>query len=120
MIRDVLLAVNEALFWVQGGEMLINTPWFFVWVIVGCCLMLLPLWLVASGKITSRYWHVPVTVVWMSGLLFIVISPGAVQMQLMQECRDIQTEVKGQTIDLRECRHKENYYEDFGDWKVYK
>lgn len=44
MLREFFVPVSEMLFWFTGGELLINTWWFLVWVIGGSVVMVIPLW----------------------------------------------------------------------------
>jgi len=115
MIRESLLWVSEALFWLLDGEMLLNTPWFIVWVFISALLVIVPVYFCSKISTWAMYILFPF---YFFAILLIMQSPGAIQAQLMQECQSIKVVIKDQDVVLRECRKKENYYDDFGAWAI--
>jgi hypothetical protein len=53
----------------------------------------------------------------------LAIAPGIVQQQMMVECKDVTVSVNTEQVGdadivVQQCRTKENFYGDFGDWKL--
>jgi hypothetical protein len=129
MIRDIFIPLAELLFWFTGGELLMNTVWFLVWVVGGAVIMVLPLWFGMSlARQNNRLKWVPglAFIVGFFPALLILTSPGIIQGQLMEECLPIQTVtvdtdlVKSVEVRIRHCRFKANYYdEEFGEWRAW-
>lgn len=129
MIRDLFVPVAELLFWFTGGELLLNTVWFFVWVVGGAVVMVLPLWfgIELSKRGNSLKW-IPQTLflVLFFPILLLITSPGIIQGQMMEECLPIQTQtvntelVNDVEVHIRHCRFKANFYDaEFGEWKAW-
>jgi len=128
MIRDLFIPLAELLFWFTGGELLMNTVWFLVWVIAGAVIMVLPLWFgVELSRRSNPLKWIPQTafLVMFFPMLLVITSPGIIQGQLVEECLPIQTQtvstdlVDDIEIRIRHCRFKANYYdEEFGEWQV--
>lgn len=129
MIRDIFIPLAELLFWLTGGEMLLNTWWFLAWVVGGAVIMVLPLWFGMSlARQNNRLKWVPglAFIVGFFPMLLLITSPGIIQGQLMEECLPIQTVtvdtdlVNGVEVRIRHCRFKANYYdEEFGEWRAW-
>jgi hypothetical protein len=123
MIRDIFVPVAEALFWFTGGELLVNTLWFFGWVLGGTFLMLIPFYLaLTAGKNRSNSLSAIVSLISFLPMLMLIVSPGIIQVSLMQECRTVSAEVTiegvTETQNVRQCRVKENFYDsDYGVWQ---
>lgn len=124
MIRELLIPVSEALFWLTGGEMLINTLWFLAWVPgMAVLLMGIPLYLAMtnhSGKAKSL--PALVFIIGFFPSLILIVSPGPIQASLMEECRTVTAEITiegvTETEQIRQCRYKENFYDtEYGPWK---
>ncbi len=129
MIRDIFVSLAELLFWFTGGELLLNTWWFLVWVVGGAVIMVLPLWF---GMSLARKGN---NLKWVPGLAFIIgffpalliiTSPGIIQGQLVEECLPVQTQtvstdlVNDIEVRIRHCRFKANYYdENYGEWRAW-
>lgn len=126
MIREFIVWVSEALFYLTDGVMLINTPWFLAWVLFWSVMMALPLIYVSSFRPSKWRVAIPLMIFFPMLTLFsfmLAISPGIVQQQMMIECKDatinVNTELVGETvIQMKHCRTKENFYGDFGEWKL--
>ena len=129
MIRELLIPLSELLFWFTGGVPLMNSLWFFVWVIVGAVVtaspMFLAMRLIQRG---NRLGWIPGTVflVTFFPMLTVITSPGIIQNDLIKECLPIETVtvdtdlVKDFEIDLRHCRAKANYYDkNYGPWTAF-
>ena len=124
MFRDIILTLSEFFFWLLGGFPIMNTLWFIPYVILLSLILIMPFYMaitIGRNKSTS----IPAIVFLVSFLpvLLIGMGPPIVQMQMMQECETVQSlvetdRVKPVTIDIRQCRIKENYYDDFKDWKI--
>jgi hypothetical protein len=129
VIRDLFVPLAELLFWFTGGELLLNTVWFFLWVIGGAVIMVLPLWLgIELSKRGNRLKWIPQTLflVLFFPVLLLITSPGIIQGQMMEECLPIQTQtvntelVSNIEVRIRHCRFKANFYdEEFGEWKAW-
>jgi hypothetical protein len=126
MIREFIVWVSEALFYLTNGVMLINTPWFLAWVLFWSVMMAMPLIYATSIRPKSYRVAIPLLILFALSTLFAfttAIAPGIVQQQMMMECKDatvnVNTELVGDTaIQVRHCRTKENFYGDFGEWKL--
>lgn len=127
-MRDFVVWLAESLFHLTGGIELINTPYFFVWVVFWSVLMALPLLHLVNHK------NAPTTYVaaigYMVGYSFVfffslmmAISPSNVQSQLMTECETVEAVVETDriwptSIFVEQCHTKENYFDDFGAWQI--
>ena len=126
MLRELFIPIAEALFWLTNGELLLNTLWFLPWVLVGTLLMLIPFYLaIKVGKNKINTLPALVFIVSFFPMLLLIVSPGIVQMQMIQECRDVSAEVTiegtTETQNVRQCRMKENFYDaEYGPWKQTK
>ena len=126
MLRELFIPISEALFWFTGGELLINSLWFLVWASGGTILMLIPFYLaIKVGK--NRINTLPALVFLISFFpaLLLMVSPGIIQTQLIQECRVVSAEVTIEGVteiqQIRQCRMKENFYDtEYGPWKQMK
>jgi len=121
MLRDLMLWISETLFYLQGGEMLINTPWIFAWVVFWTLIIVSPIFFVTHVRQTR--WAVWMFIIIFLPGLMIAISPGAIQSQMMQECETVEGVAATKRIDptvitINQCRVKDNYYGDFGEWKI--
>lgn len=129
MLRDLFIPLSELLFWFTGGVPLMNTLWFFVWVIGGAMIMSSPVFLafrlLNQG---NRFAWIPGTVfvVTFFPALLVITSPGIIQNDLMKECLPVQTVtvdtdlVDDVKVDIRHCRAKANYYdENYGPWTAF-
>jgi len=126
MIREFMLWVSEMLFYVQGGVMLINTPWIAVWVLFWSIVIASPLifWI----HISQNNWAMTTFIIMFFPALLVATGPGVIQTQMMQECEIVELEntlvnLDDEIVDLgplsvNRCRMKDNYYGDFGEWKT--
>lgn len=120
-MREFFVPVSEMLFWFTGGELLINTWWIFVWVLAGSLVMVIPLWY--TIQCSKRPNSVPgfIFIIGFFPTLFLVVSPGIIQMDMIQECRYVEAAItiEGNTEikKVKQCRSKTNYYDDnYGEW----
>lgn len=127
MLRELLIPIAEALFWLTSGELLLNTLWFFPWIVFWALIMAMPIFYVARIKQGNpkSHWPAIVFLVMFFPSLMIVVSPGIIQMQLIQDCRTVSAEVTiegtTETQNVRQCRVKENFYDiEYGPWKQMK
>ena len=126
MLRELFVPIAEALFWLTNGELLLNTLWFLPWVLSGTILMLIPFYLaIKVGKNKSNTLPALVFIVSFFPMLLLIVSPGIVQMQMIQECRDVSAEVTIEGVtesqNVRQCRVKKNFYDtEYGPWKQMK
>lgn len=129
MIRETLLWINETLFYLTGGIPLLNTVWLVPWVVIGALIMAFPLLYPLYFRTSLLKFAPLLFIVSFIPMMTVVISPGAIQGQLMHECKTIEGEmfanaymngekIEPQPVTIRQCRYKENYYEDFGEWKI--
>jgi hypothetical protein len=123
MIRDILLWVSEALFWVLDGQMLVDTHWVIAWLLSGIVLsfLLITITHIISFKYDSMFGIVATLCIF--PLMLIILSPLGLQERLMSECEIFETEVASELsgtkiLELKQCRYKDNYYGDFGEWNV--
>lgn len=121
MIRDFILPMSEFLFWVLGGVPIMNSLWIVPYVAFIVFIMGIPLHLATTHGVRS--FHSIVFVVSFFPLLMISMGPPIVQMQMLQECetvgRIISTDrIDEHVINIRQCRVKDNYYGEFGEWSI--
>lgn len=124
MIRDIIVQISELLFYAMDGNMLMNSPWIFVWVIIGSVIlsspMTFPIWL---NKVhLLKYSHIVFAVLMFPVFLF-MMGPPIAQAQMMQECETVKLlvdtdKVMNYTITEQQCRYKDNYYGKFGEWTL--
>jgi hypothetical protein len=126
MIRELTVWISETLFYLTNGVMLIETPWLLAWVLFWSVMMSMPL--IYVSHIRPSKWRIALPLMIFFPLLTLfsfitAIGPGIVQQQMMIECKDVtvsvNTELVGDAdIDVQQCRTKENFYGDFGEWKL--
>ena len=125
MIRETMLWVSETLFYIQGGEMLIDTPWIFAWVVFWSFILASPMFYAVNIRPT-KWAPLAFILIFFPGLMM-ATGPGIIQVQMMQECKTVEVmmfanatlhgeRVEPQPITINQCRHKDNYYGDFGEW----
>lgn len=124
MLREFFVPVSEMLFWFTGGELLINTWWFLVWVIGGSVVMVIPL-CYAIHRSKRAMWPGFIFLIAFFPTLLLITSPGIIQMDMIQECRVVEATVtiEGNTEvkNVKQCRVKANYYDTvYGEWKEMK
>jgi len=120
----------EQLFYLLNGVPIIGTPFILVWILFWIAFMMMPMIYVIymrPGSVVLGLLSVIMVFTVMGGM-FIAMGPPIVQQEMLSECETVSTETddfefKGETqnvgaIDVKLCRHKDNYYEDFGEWKI--
>jgi hypothetical protein len=104
--------------------MLINTFWFIPFVFAGVASMGLLLLLIHRfGWYIGQTLSTVITIVGIITLIILTAAPGIVQVDFMVECEisevEFASELLGtQTVELKQCRYKDNYYGDFGEWQL--
>jgi hypothetical protein len=124
MIRDIVVWVSEALFWATGGVPLVYTFWFIPWIVLGLVIMMSPIIVLIYGKGDRK----TILAAFILTLLFfptffITMIPSMGQKQMMTQCETVtlnvsSDRVESTTIEAIECRTKNNFYDDFGEWVV--
>ena len=124
MIRDIVVLVSEALFWVTGGVPLVYTFWFIPWVVLGSVIMISPIMVFSYGKSKRTTTLASLMLI----LLFfptltVTMAPGMAQQQMMTQCETVKLNVstdrvESGTLKARQCRTKENFYDEFGEWTL--
>lgn len=123
MIREITLSISEVLFWILGGVPIVNTFWIIPYVVVLTSMMIFPFFFVFFK--TKLYNFGPIIfILTFFPLLLFGIGPPIVQVQMLQECETVEKvvstdRVENHTMDIKQCRVKENYYGEFGEWKIY-
>lgn len=120
MIRDTLLWINETLFYLTGGIQLIDTLWIFPWVLFGGVVMVSPILIFLKFQNRTYLSMLPFVFLLTISLpvMLITISPGAIQSQMMKECKTVDGEmftnaymngkkIEPQPVKIRQCRFKE-------------
>ena len=114
---NLFIWISETLFYLMNGVPLVDSLLIVVWVIVGVLIMVLPIIIMvdAGWAIVAATWFL----VWLA----IVISPGPIQTQMLRECETVESviateRIKPVAMTVNQCRYKDNYYGDFGDWKI--
>ena len=126
MFRELTVWISEVLFYLTNGVMLIETPWLLAWVLFWSVIMTIPL--IYSSHIRPSKWRVALPLMIFFPLLTLfsfitAIGPGIVQTQMMSECETVSVTIDtdrilNHTAEMRQCRFKDNYYNDFGEWQV--
>ena len=124
MIRDTIVWIAEVLFYLLNGELLLNTIWILVWIFGGTVLLLIPYYLAISvGKNRARSLPSMVFLVSFFPILMLIMGPAIVQTQMISECENITVtintdRVELHTVEMQQCRSKENFYGEFGEWRI--
>ena len=122
MIRDISVWIAESLFWLTGGVQLIYTLWFIPWIVVGCVIMMSPYFVLIYGKGNRKTILASLMlIVLFFPTLFATMAPGMVQYDMMMQCETVTTavttdRVESGTVNVRQCRTKDNFYDEFGEW----
>lgn len=121
MLNEFMVLISEALFYVLGGAMLANTLWVFVWVLFWALVMVSPMAYAIYVRPTRTAAILTLAVFFPS--LMIAIGPGIVQSQMLSECETVPVSittdrVTDQTFTVTQCRFKDNFYGEFGEWRI--
>jgi len=128
-MKDFMLYLSELFFQLLNGNPLANSPWLLVWVIFVVILMYVPVYLMLNTKHEERRSaHGMIAIITFFPLLMLAVGPPLVQMQMLQECKRVEVQTadvvfQGETVNLgsitfNQCRVKDNYYNDFGEWRT--
>lgn len=127
MLREIMVVIAEGLFWVTNGELLLNTLWFWPWILLWALVMASPMFYVTHMKWNGRGpgWPAFAFLLLFFPGLVLATGPGIAQMQMMQECKTVETVVESDQVEptvmqFQECRVKDNYYGEFGPWQLRK
>ena len=124
MLHDFFIWVAELLFQLTGGVLLMNSIWFFPWIILGAVFVSLPMTLPICTGNAKFFKYAPIIfLISFIPSLLLVIGPPITQMKRVSDCKPaiempVQTEKASTTLKLQECRYKDNFYGDFGPWKL--
>jgi len=121
MIRDFMVWLSESLFYIMNGVPIADSAWVFVWVVFWSLVLTFPMWFLINVKITK--WMPLASMIGFFPILMICIGPPIVQMQMLRECETVELlvdtdRVTNYTITETQCRYKDNYYGDFGEWTL--
>lgn len=121
MIRDFVIQVSEWLFWMQGGEMMVTTIWFFPWVVFWSLIIAAPLWLAIynlTQNNSNPFWMLATTSVAALALIM-AMGPTMVQQEQMSNCRSSPPfELYNAKVTVTECQTRTNRFKSFGEWRV--
>jgi len=128
-MKDFMLYLAELFFQLLNGNPLANSPWLLVWVIFVVILMYVPVYLMLNTKREERRSaYGMIAIITFFPLLILAVGPSTVQMQMLQECQLVEVQTadvvfQGETVNLgsitfNQCRIKDNYYNDFGEWRT--
>lgn len=114
--------IMDFLFYLLGGVPIANTFWMIPWIVFWACVITWSMSLPIRKK-WNEIWGTPLLVIFFVGGFLMAVGPPLGQLQPMSDCRMFETEVssdlsKPKTIALRECRRKNNYYNEFGPWTI--
>ena len=124
MIRDIAIWISESLFWLTGGVPIIYTFWFIPWVMLGSAIMISPYHVMIYGKGNRKTLLASLMlIVLFFPTLTVTMAPGIAQQQMMMQCETVTTtvttdRVESGTVNVRQCRTKDNFYDEFGEWVV--
>jgi len=128
-MKDFMLYLSELFFQLLNGTPLANSPWLFAWIIFVVLLMYVAVYLALNAEHKERKSaHIMTAIVAFFPLLMLAIGPTIVQEQMLQECQSVEVQTvdlvfQGKTtnlgsITIDQCRVKDNYYNDFGEWRT--
>ncbi len=118
-----MFVVSEFLFWIMGGVALANSPFIILWVVFWSVAIASSLLLVDIFKRKHFILAIFVATTIAIFSFMMAIGPTLKQQYMLSECRNhvvvITTDnIENLSLNVRECRYKENYYGDFGDWQA--
>jgi hypothetical protein len=123
MFRETILTLSEFFFWILGGVPLMNTLWILPYVVVMSLIMALPFILLTYGK--NRPINVlPLFLISFFPVLLVGMGPPIIQIQMLEECEMVEQVistdmVENHNMSIKQCRIKDNYYGEFGEWAIY-
>jgi hypothetical protein len=129
MYQEITEFLAETLFYILDGFPIVDTLFFIPYIFLIALIISIPF-------VIFTYYHLKLPAilnVWMLSfgviigitLFSVTISIGYIQMQHLRECEIIQLVVSSDKVNeqkmfFTQCRSKDNYYGEFGDWKIYK
>lgn len=119
-MQSYLNYMIELLFWALNGNPLIMSLWVFPYVFfwVGISLILIfTILKYVNNKFISNFLIICVVL-----FSFVSVMIPVPQLHRMSECITsdvyVETPNASDTIVVKECRDRSNYYEDFGEWYI--
>ena len=111
---------TDFLFWMLDGVPIMNTPWILVYIVIPIAGWVFLFYLFV---ITQRARYSMLAIVTFLPMLFIAMGPPLWQTQMLSECHNVVVTVDTELVNdakyvVRECRFKDNYYSEFGDWEI--
>ncbi len=107
----------------MGGVALANSPFIILWVVFWSVAIASSLLLVDIFK--RKYFIFGCTIATAIAIFsfMMAIGPALKQQHMLSECQNLVVVITTDNIEnlplnVRECRYKENYYGDFGDWQA--
>ena len=121
MFSDIVLYFSDVLFWLMSGTPIANSLLMFPYIIGITLILSIPFYLVLESKF-KKFWGT-VAMVSFFPMLLLTMGPPIVQMQMMADCESVvltgeTNRVTSYEIEMQQCRFKDNYYGDFGEWKI--
>lgn len=124
MYREYITMAAEQLFYLTGGVAISNSIALLIGYSVFLSIILI-LPFILLGK-NNKY-----TILSLMGIIMfipiLVFSMGLpiAQSRMLQECEYVEIKVstdkvKNQSLELQQCRIKDNFYADFKEWKIYE
>lgn len=124
ILREIIDFLSNVFFVVMGGVPIMNTVWVLPYILLIAVIMISPMLYILISKKTK--WKFVIGFIGcITFFPFLMIGMGLplTQMRMLSECETVsvtvQTEnVENQEIYILQCRYKENYYDDFGEWGI--
>lgn len=120
MIREVASYIAEILFRIMDGAPLVNSGWVFLYIALVMTIFSVPF---VKYVFTESPKYGVLAVLTFFPMLMLTIGPPIVQMQMLVECEPVvltgeTNRVTDYNVTAKQCRYKDNYYGDFGEWKI--
>jgi hypothetical protein len=119
-------SISEFLFSITNGQLLTDTIWIWLW---GFSFTALTAFVfVVSAIITATIWDMDdltstlISVLMAAAVVVLGLMPLKNQIEMLKNCRDFMGEIVTERMDIpvvvKSCQYKDNYYEEFSEFKA--
>lgn len=116
----VINYISELLFRLLDGNPLADSGWVFLYIATVMGIFVIPFTKFVYSQSPKHGLYAVLT---FFPMLVLAVGPPIVQMQMLAECEPVvltgeTNRVTNYVMEGQQCRYKDNYYGEFGEWKL--